>query len=268
MGKKFILDSLVQQAVVRPELVDHLGLGKPERRIDNGSRENSKIIYTFGDTIAVVGYCRVSIGIPKQENDLGIITEEEENKYKRRLDIYKQETPKGVEATLVGQFDFVTRGLDPRIPQSEAQSELSSEKGSHAKYGVLVASKEDAEWHTAQLRHVVIQYVHPDAIMNIKRYQERTDLTGSVLVKVMSDLRTRYQIGLAYLNGEACDQIREDQDTVFEAKLKGEVTAVGIGLEIRKVYGAGNGFRTGIAKLEQEKIRRIEEEERRVRSYF
>ncbi len=150
-------------------------------------------------------------------------------------------------------------------------------KGPPGQYGVLVDSYKDREWYTAQLGSILIQYVHPDAIMNIDKHIKTTDLTGEALLKVMEKLKAQYNVNTGYFNGKERGRYApaggiggdprylgpeadEKQNNVFLTEFRGAATVDEITSAIKNVHAAGEAWRAGIYTLREQ---RAQEETKR-----
>lgn len=168
-----------------------------------------------------------------------------------------QRTAPNIRNTLTAQADKPVKVCTPGVAQGQ--------------WGVLVDSYKDNEWLTARLDRVVIQYVHPDAVMNIDHHKKTTDLTGEALLRVMEKLKAQYTVETGYLNGkelhdydydgrigsDASDlgpKPKEEQNNIFQKEFKGTATVDDIVTAVKNVYAAGEAFKAGIYRMREEKI--------------
>lgn len=285
MDREYILDTVVREALKEAGLGEFSRSTFFGRREDDedafrsmmeslGRGENAKIKYALGNTLTIVGDCVTTLGIRKKSDPRELMTEEgvkryqvaakkqtaqEDAQYRRELAAWKKKDAKRNPAF---------RNIAPNIGRP-LNSHAVEVYGAEA--GVLVDSYKDKDWFTAQFERVVIQYVHPDAIMNLTNHRQTTDLTGEALLKVMTELKARYDVETGYLNGKelrdssygggigghSIDQGPEDkefQNNVFQKEFKGTATVDNIVTAVRNVYAAGEAFKAGIYRMREEKI--------------
>ncbi|MEK6868481.1 MAG: hypothetical protein AABX98_06685, partial [Nanoarchaeota archaeon] len=245
-------------------------------RIPSG-RPNGKIIYALDETLNVVGYCHTESGIRKRSDPLHMITPEAVQRYETAARKQREKEDRRYKREHAAWERRNKKHTQPFTSQPIPSQRVGVEG---ANYGVLVDSYKDTEWHTARLERVVIQYVHPDAIMNIERLKETTDISGKALLRAMEVVRARYNVETGYLNGREqhdwhyqeglmggeptnCGSLpREKQDNVFQKTFKATATVDELVAAIKDVYAAGEAFKAGVYKLQEERTGRVAEEAR------
>lgn len=290
MEEQHILDSVVREALKATELGDFSRstfFGRREGRsyIDSvlllGRREYAKIEYTLGNIVVVRGDCFTTRGMKRKNTPEHIITERDRARYEKACEAYRQkedrENQKKTEAWENAKQKGLSRTLHPPLAGHRVYPITTG-----VVEGVLVDSYKDKEWRTAQFERVVIQYVHPDAVMNIDTHKQATRLTGETLLGVMDGLQKKYGVETGYLNDRELRNYhhdgrigsdptdlgpmdKEQQNNVFQKELKGRASVDDIVAAIKSVYAAGEAFREGIQKLREERKR--EEEARKSVTY-
>src|SRR3989338_8833418 len=190
MEEQHTLDSIVREAVQQAKLGEFSRKTSYEREEDDISehlrmhfgRVNGKIIYEMVDTVTVIGYCHKVHGIRKRSDPLHMITPESVERYeaakrkqrKKEDEKYKREYARWEKSVANLAHNHPFRNLN--MPLNAHTVGVDGQVD-----GVLVDSYKDKNWLTARLDKIDIQYVHPDAIMNIERFRKKTDITGEPL---------------------------------------------------------------------------------------